>query len=538
VSPTTLLVTIAIGKRHGARWERYCRPGWERYARRHGYDLHCVSEPLDVSPRAQARSLAWQKCLVLEQPFAEGYERVVWVDADVVINPEAPSVVEGVPVERVGAVDEFAGMPELDPRRLPSRPMDIWDYHGREMARNAPVPDFYASWGLPRGFDEVVQTGVLVLSPRHHRELLRRVYDSYENQKGALLEMGPVSYELLRADLVHWIDKRFNVLWMPYRAQRFPFLLEDPENERAEAAVAEGIGEVHFMHFAAGDPAITQVDPVQPAKPRARGVSALGARHRCATPIVVQRCGGSPDASGLSRAIEEADPPELVKVDSTDADPRLDGVFARFEAAIVLRDDCVVNPGFFRFCDELLERYRDDPAVLTVSGNNFQFRHPAGDGSYYFSRYPHSWGWATWRRAWERFDPAMAEWPALRDSGWLEERFSDIHAVRYWTYLFDQAHGGDGAWDQAWTLACWRAGGLTALPNANLSTKVGSGPDDSRTRAGHRGAYQDMALEALEFPLRHPEAVRRDEAADAFTEDVLFSGHMRRMFDLVRKARR
>src|SRR5262245_21941551 len=85
----------------------------------------------------------------------------------------------------------------------------------------------------------------------------------------------------------------------------------------------------------------------------------------------------------------------------------LSWVFSQEERAIVLEDDCVPDASFFAFCEELLERYRDDNRVLTINGDTFQDRDVALPYSYWFSRYPHSWGWASWRRAWQLMDFEM-----------------------------------------------------------------------------------------------------------------------------------
>lgn len=58
----------------------------------------------------------------------------------------------------------------------------------------------------------------------------------------------------------------------------------------------------------------------------------------------------------------------------------------------------------------MLERFRDVPQVMHISGDNFLSKDLAVPESYYFSRYPHVWGWATWRRAWQHYDPEMLEW--------------------------------------------------------------------------------------------------------------------------------
>ncbi|MGC1799486.1 MAG: hypothetical protein WA701_03795, partial [Solirubrobacterales bacterium] len=102
----------------------------------------------------------------------------------------------------------------------------------------------------------------------------------------------------------------------------------------------------------------------------------------------------------------------------------LDWVFDSVEEAIVLEDDCLPHPSFFRFCEELLKRYRAEERVVHVSGDNFQSAGRAGGAvgrllrlagrswspSYYFSRYAHVWGWASWRRAWSDYDFEMTAW--------------------------------------------------------------------------------------------------------------------------------
>ena len=100
------IVTLAIGSVYLDRFEQLCRKNWTGYAERHGFDLFVIQEPLDESERARSRSPAWQKCLVLGAPDLAGYERVVWVDSDIFLNPAAPSILEGAPIERIGVTDE------------------------------------------------------------------------------------------------------------------------------------------------------------------------------------------------------------------------------------------------------------------------------------------------------------------------------------------------------------------------------------------------------------------------------------------------
>src|SRR5262245_45660812 len=99
------LVTLAIGADYDRRCEQLCRPNWMAYAQRHGFDLIVFKQPLDDTARARSRSPAWQKCLILSAPEVAAYDRAVWVDSDIVINPAAPSILAAVPEDRIGVID-------------------------------------------------------------------------------------------------------------------------------------------------------------------------------------------------------------------------------------------------------------------------------------------------------------------------------------------------------------------------------------------------------------------------------------------------
>jgi hypothetical protein len=185
---------------------------------------------------------------------------------------------------------------------------------------------------------------------------------------------------------------------------------------------------------------------------------------------------------------------------------------------IVLEDDCVPDPSFFPYCAELLERYRDDGRVAGIGGSNY--RGPPADGaSYAFSIYNQTWGWATWRRAWAAYDPSLARWPELRESGWLEGLLRDRAARRFWREVFDRDHRGEiDTWDFAWTFACWAQRGLTAQPAVNLVTNIGFGADATHT-TNAASPLANVPAREIAFPLVHPAAVASDTALDRFTSE-------------------
>ncbi len=205
----------------------------------------------------------------------------------------------------------------------------------------------------------------------------------------------------------------------------------------------------------------------------------------------------------------------------------LDRVFAAVESAVVLEDDCLPHPDFFGYCDALLERYARDERVWAVTGDNFQGGQERGTGSYYFSKYNHCWGWASWARAWRHFDGAVSFWPSWRSSRAWAVLHPDPVERRYWEGIFDRVHAGAiDSWAYPWTASIWYRRGLTATPNVNLVSNIGFGRDATHTTSP-RSPLAGLALREL-GPLRHPERVEADAKADRFAFDHAFGGRSQR----------
>ncbi|WP_152590672.1 glycosyltransferase family 2 protein [Nostoc sphaeroides] len=197
-------------------------------------------------------------------------------------------------------------------------------------------------------------------------------------------------------------------------------------------------------------------------------------------------------------------------------------VFAQVEEAIILEDDCLPNPSFFPFCEELLERYREDNRIAVISGQNVQFGRKRTDYSYYFSQYNHCWGWASWRRAWQNFDYDMQLWPLIRDNGWLKDILQDDSAVKCWTKIFQDTYDGKiNTWDYQWTFSCWIQNSLSILPNVNLISNIGFGDTGTNTKDVN-SIFSNIPTENLDFPLKHPSFLVEDTQADRFTQRSVY----------------
>jgi hypothetical protein len=205
--------------------------------------------------------------------------------------------------------------------------------------------------------------------------------------------------------------------------------------------------------------------------------------------------------------------------------------------SVILEDDCLASPEFFPFAWEMLNRYRDDDRVMHISGECY---HPAAAEyaeSYYFSYYALCWGWATWRRAWARFDPDLAGWRGILDGPLAHSLFDSLEEEEYWLPLLRTALDAAPhtlSWDYLWYAACWLNHGLSIHPRANLVANIGGG--DAATHTRQLGALADRPWGTL-GDLVYPRWMVRDRAADAATFGVRYPGaYLRRRKTLAYRA--
>jgi hypothetical protein len=251
------IVTLAIGDAYVNRWRTYCKPGWSRYAERHGFELIVIDRPLDQTFRAAARSPAWQKCLVLRPDIAGSFDRIVWIDSDVLINNRrAPSsIAEGVPLGKIGATDASVFPTQQARRQVLMALAQGADNPGlaKVFATSVDPADWHAFWGLPRSdVRSIVQTGVMVLSPKHHRELLEHVYYDYEDRGGDPwnYEMPPLSFEIQKQGLLHVLDSRFNALLIELILQKQMVLRRALLPDECATFVRLIFDQAYFLHLA------------------------------------------------------------------------------------------------------------------------------------------------------------------------------------------------------------------------------------------------------------------------------------------------
>ncbi len=156
----------------------------------------------------------------------------------------------------------------------------------------------------------------------------------------------------------------------------------------------------------------------------------------------------------------------------------IDWFFDNVSEGIILEDDCLPNPSFFTFCEKMLAKYRHNKRVMHISGDNFLPKQMQRKDSFYFSKYGHVWGWATWKRAWEKYDVNINLWPKVKKTKNFLNIFSNLVERLYWAIIFEAVYKGQiGTWDYQWLFTLWNYHGVAVSPGINLVKNIGFGKD-------------------------------------------------------------
>lgn len=213
----------------------------------------------------------------------------------------------------------------------------------------------------------------------------------------------------------------------------------------------------------------------------------------------------------------------------------IDWFFNQVEEGIILEDDCLPDQSFFKFCEILLEYYRDDKRIMMISGDNFQFGKKRGEASYYFSIYTHIWGWATWRRAWGKFDIEMKTYPKFLRENMIKKIFSRSTEQTYWLDIFNKMfYKKIDTWDYIWTYTCWYNKGFACIPNKNLVINIGFRQDATHTKIITPNLNQ-IKLENIELPLIHPNNIILNSKADGYVFDYVLLPNKKILTFLLKK---
>lgn len=278
---------------------------------------------------------------------------------------------------------------------------------------------------------------------------------------------------------------------------------------------------VLFLVFNRPEPTRRVFEAIRKARPRRLYVAADGPRP--------DRAGEAELCAEVRRIASNVDWPCEVKTLTREhnlgckhgVSSAIDWFFTQEEEGIILEDDVLPQPSFFTYCEKLLPRYRYDDHVSMISGCNLLGKNFRSQDSYFFSRYMHVWGWATWRRAWSHFSVTMEGWPSFASSAKLDAVVCGRrNAARHWSKVFDDVKCGKiDSWAYPWVHAGWMNDMVAIIPSHNLVENIGFGPDATHTTGAVPAAVREAGTGEMTFPLRHPERTSI-AAADPIIERV------------------
>ena len=177
--------------------------------------------------------------------------------------------------------------------------------------------------------------------------------------------------------------------------------------------------------------------------------------------------------------------------------------FSKEEEGIILEDDCLPSKSFFWFCEELLERYKDEKRVMHIAGTCY--KEVKTNYSYNFVRGGGIWGWATWRRAWKLYDQDFLSYKeAMNEDVVNNIYFNNPDLIKNFNLFFKKAYKNNRTWDYQWTCSKLINGSVNIMPSVNLIKNIGF--DHINSTHSHNSDYsfyKNMELKEIKFPLKH-----------------------------------
>ncbi|MEI8061182.1 MAG: acyltransferase [Candidatus Berkelbacteria bacterium] len=270
-----------------------------------------------------------------------------------------------------------------------------------------------------------------------------------------------------------------------------------------------------FLIFNRPDTTARVFDAIRKAKPRRLYIAADGPRINKA---------GEPELCKETRKIVEkidwlCEVKKLFRHENLGCkvavSSAIDWFFEHEEEGIILEDDCLPNSSFFTFCQTLLEKYRDNEQIMMICGDNFLsgMKNRDNKSSYYFSKYGFVWGWATWRRAWSKYDVNLSKLPAFKSKEKIKRIFNNASEQKYWLDIFDLAAAGKiDTWDYQLVFSIFNNNGLSAVSNENLVSNIGFSDNSTHTKEGPLSNLETFEISNIV----HPKSVDWDTLADRY----------------------
>lgn len=281
---------------------------------------------------------------------------------------------------------------------------------------------------------------------------------------------------------------------------------------------------VLFLIFNRPEPTQRVFDAIRKARPKELFVSADGPRQE--KPDDIQQCRAVRDI------VRNVDWDCKVHYDFRDTNlgckmavsSAINWFFKDVEAGIILEDDCLPNQSFFWFCQELLEKYKDDERIMQISGSNYLFGQKIGEATYYFSKLNDIYGWASWRRAWKFYDIYMEDFPAFKEQKQIDNYVNNKRISQwlmdYFREAFQLAGLKYGIWSSQWSYAICKHNGLVIVPNVNLVSNIGINNEATYSKNSF-AIYANISTQEIK-QIIHPQFILANKKADALRFKVIY----------------
>jgi hypothetical protein len=216
--------------------------------------------------------------------------------------------------------------------------------------------------------------------------------------------------------------------------------------------------------------------------------------------------------------------------------------FDNVEQGIILEDDCLPSLSFFRFCEVLLEKYKENNEIYHIAGYNSLINTKLHDGaSYFFTRIQDCWGWATWRKAWSKYNYDIKNLYDFISKNKIKKIFKRKCDQQFWIDIFTKMQNHEiDTWDYQWVYAILDNGGLCINPAKNLISNIGFGIDATHTMdESHSHNDQRFEIDVI----LHPSKIKVDN--DLIVEinkrnhhiDNLWNKQLKKYIKFLRKIR-
>ena len=187
------------------------------------------------------------------------------------------------------------------------------------------------------------------------------------------------------------------------------------------------------------------------------------------------------------------------------------------EEGIILEDDCLPSIDFFRFCDDMLDYYRSNEKISHICGCNFQDGLKRSDGDYYFSKLTHVWGWASWRRVWNKYDFQMSHLEKAIESDVLSGLTLNKRYKEILYNAFTRTKNGEiNTWDYQYLFLNQVNNHLSVIPNYNMISNIGFNSDGTHTLYLN-SKMSNVAFDIFPDVIKHPKIIFSDYIADNYT---------------------